>query len=128
LQAGEYLASGEMKDYCRLTYELRNEISPECVCILDGINWDNPPKSSDFLSEDWELLYEEKSLSNRLKYRLKKYPKIIIGFDSKDRNGNENPHWHRENPNGKKFPYLDKYGKPTARNTPHSHIYVKSKK
>jgi hypothetical protein len=94
---------------------------------LDGINWDNPPKSPEFLSEEWELRTEEKSLSNRLVYRHKKYPKIKINFDAKDRNGNDNPHWHRENPENKKFPYLDKNGKPAARNTPHSHIYVKKK-
>jgi hypothetical protein len=126
LQAGEYLASGEMKDYCRLTYELRNEISPECVCILDGINWDNPPKSPDFLSEDWEFIEDEPGNGVRPRFKHKVYPKIVIGFDSFDSNGNEKPHWHRENPNPQRLKeYLDKNGKETARNSKNSHIYLR---
>ncbi len=71
LQAGEYLASGEMKDYCCLTFELRNEISPECVCLLDGINWDNPPKSPEFLSEEWEEYFVKENLIGRRFFRHK---------------------------------------------------------
>jgi hypothetical protein len=109
---------------------LRNEISPECVCVLDGINWDNPPKSPADLSQDWELIEDEKSVSNRFIFKHKDYPKIRIGFDEKDKNGKEKPHWHRENPDlkSKKYRYLDKDGNTVMRNTPNSHIYVKTKK
>jgi hypothetical protein len=126
LQEGEYLASGEMKDYCRLTYELRNEISPECVCILDGINWDNPPESPDFLSEDWEFIEDDPN-KFRKRFRHKQYRKIVIGFDVNDCRGENRPHWHRENSdnNFKDFPYLDKKGNPVRRGSPNSHIYTK---
>jgi hypothetical protein len=104
---------------------LRNEISPECVCILDGINWDNPPKSPEFLSEDWEFIHDDPSRL-RVRFRHKFYPKIVIGFDEKNSLRENRPHWHRENPdNLKEFPYLDKNGNPVRRGSPNSHIYTR---
>ena len=55
-EAGEFLTSGEQKDYCELLFQFRDSVSTECVGVLDGINWDNPPKSPEDLGEDWEEL------------------------------------------------------------------------
>ncbi len=130
IENGEELPSGEMRDYCHLLYVLRDSISPQCVCVLDGINWDNPPKSPEKLPEVWEFFEREKNMGNRKFFRHKRYPKIVIGIDIKDSNGNEKPHWHRENPNSisHKDEYLDKNCNPVKRSSPPSHIYVRTKK
>jgi hypothetical protein len=130
LEGGEVLPSGEMVDYCRLMAILRDSISPSCVCVLDGINWDNPPRSPEKLTDEWEFIEDDPNKGFRPRYRHKFYPKIIIGFDIDDSNGNEKPHWHRENPNKqhKKVPYLDKDCNPIRRNSPQSHIYIRTKK
>ena len=102
IEGGEDLPSGEWKDYCHLMAVLRDSISPKCVCVLDGINWNNPPKSPEKLPEVWELIVDERDQGFRPRYRNKLYPKIVIGFDQYDSQGREKPHWHRENPNKKK--------------------------
>jgi len=127
IESGEELPSGEWKDYCHLMAVLRDSISPPCVCVLDGINWDNPPRSPEKLPEVWELFERAKNNGNRKFFRHKLYPKIVIGIDMKDSNGNKKPHWHRENPNSvsKKDLYLDKNCLPVKRGGEESHIYVR---
>ena len=51
IESGEDLPSGELRDYCHLMAVLRDSISPKCVCVLDGINWDNPPQNPEKLPE-----------------------------------------------------------------------------
>ncbi len=130
IEGDEKLPSGEMRDYCHLMAVLRDSISPACVCALDGINWDNPPRSPEKLPEVWELIPEDEYQSNRFRFQHKTYTKIRIGFDAKDKNGNDKPHWHRENPNkkDKKRQYLDKNCNPIKRSLPDSHIYIRTRK
>lgn len=106
---------------------LRDSISPQCVCVLDGINWDNPPKSPEKLPDGWELIEDDKNNGNRFRFQHKIYTKIKIGFDAKDSNGNDKPHWHRENPNKrkKKLQYLDKDCNPLDRHKSETHIYTR---
>jgi hypothetical protein len=128
VEAGEYLASGEMRDYCQLLATLRDSISSECVCILDGINWDNPPRNPALLPDVWQEYKAKEDQGNRRNFKHKLYPKIHIDFDLKDKNGNERPHWHRLNPNkgtDKKKQYLDKNCFPVSRHSPESHIYTR---
>ncbi len=110
IESGEDLPSGEMRDYCHLMAVLRDSISPQCVCVLDGINWDNPPKNPEKLPKVWELIQDEPNNGNRLRFQDKTYTKIVVGFDATNSNGDERPHWHRENPNKKKGQeYLDQH-------------------
>ncbi len=126
IEGGEELPSGELKDYCHLMAILRDSISPPCVCILDGINWDNPPKSPERLPDVWEFVENDPNNGHRPRYRHKTYTRIIIGFDLYDTNGDEKPHWHRENPNTRKGQeYLDKDCQVMYRKSKKSHIYTR---
>ncbi len=130
IENGEDLPSGEMRDYCHLMAVLRDSISPKCVCALDGINWDNPPRSPEKLPEVWELIQYEPNNGNRLRFQHKIYTRIVVGFGATDSNGDKRPHWHRENPNKqqKNVQYLDKNCNPIKRGLPDSHIYVRVRK
>ncbi len=126
IESGEDLPSGEFKDYCHLMAVLRDSISPKCVCALDGINWDNPPKNPERLPEVWEEYRDQRDNGERRYFKHTLYPKIKIDFDAKDTNGNERPHWHRENPNPRKGQeYLDQDCNITFRKSKPSHIYVR---
>ncbi len=109
---------------------LRDSISPPCVCALDEINWDNPPRNPEKLPEGWEEFFKSNNQGNRRFFRHKVYRNIRIDFDAKDKNGNDKPHWHRENSNekDKKRQYLDKDCNPIKRGLPDSHIYIRIKK
>ncbi len=130
IESGEDLPSGEMRDYCHLMATLRDSISPQCVCLLDDINWDNPPRSPEKLPEVWEEFENPKNQGNRLSFRHKIYTKIKIEFDRYDSQGREKPHWHRENPNKKnqKDEYLDFDCNTIRRGAPNSHLYVRIRK
>ncbi len=130
IEGGEELPSGEWKDYCHLMAVLRDSISPKCVCALDGINWDNPPRSPERLPEGWQEYKIPNNGGKRLFFRHKIYPKIKIDFDANDSQGNEKPHWHRKNPNGRsdRDLYIDQDCGIVAKNSKKSHIYVRLKK
>ncbi len=129
IESGEDLPNGEWKDYCHLMAVLRDSISPQCVCVLDGINWDNPPRSPERLPEVWELIVDERDQGNRFRFKHKTYTRIVIGFDATDSKGDERPHWHRENPNKKKGQeYLDQDCNPVRSKSNPSHIYVRIRK
>ncbi len=130
IQGGEELPSGEWKDYCHLMAVLRDSISPQCVCILDGINWNNPPRSPEKLPEGWQEYKNSKDDGNRRFFKQKVYPKIKIDFDAEDSQGREKPHWHRQNPNyqSQKDQYLDRDCNIVRRYHPHSHLYVRLKR
>lgn len=126
IESGEELPSGELKDYCHLMAVLRDSISPRCVCVLDGINWDNPPKSPEKLPENWEEYRDSRDIGNRRYFKHKIYSKIKIDFDLYDSQGRERPHWHRENPNKRKGEeYLDQDCKPILRKSKPSHFYLR---
>lgn len=108
-------------------YVLRDSISPQCVCVLDGINWDNPPRSPEKLPENWEEFKNSKDEGKRRYFKHKIYTKIEIDFDLKDSQGREKPHWHRVNPNSrsKKDQYLDKNCNPLKKGNQETHIYTR---
>ena len=129
-EAGDYLTSGEKTDFCELLFLLRDSVSTECVSILDGINWDNPPKSPEFLSEDWEELPTGDSKRSR-KFKHKKYG-IEFVFDTADETAGKKAaksrgHYHRFNPNSKNKTdyYLDENGLPCSKGSKSSHIYTR---
>jgi hypothetical protein len=120
------LPLGDYKDYCQLMAVLRDSIPTDCVCVLDGIDWNNPPKSPEELPDEWEEVTDPRNGSGRKEFAHKKYPKIIIGFDAKDQNGRDRPHWHRYHPyRSRKDYYLDIDCNSLNRGHKHSHIYVK---
>jgi len=126
IENGEELPAGEKRNYCHLMSILRDSISANCVCVLDGINWDNPPKNPDKLPEVWEEFKQPTTGGNRRFFRHKIYIKIVIGFDVNNSNGEVKPHWHRENPNAfKGQEYIDKDCQLTYKKAKKSHIYVR---
>ena len=129
-EAGDYLTSGEKTDFCELLFLLRDSVSVECVNILDGINWDNPPKSPEGLSEDWEELPSRKPREHR-EFKHRKYG-FRIRFDIGQPNASKKAHksrnhWHRYNPNSVSDHdmYLDKFGNIIRKNHGDSHIQIR---
>lgn len=122
-ESGEQLPKGEMHDYCHLLYVLKDSIPLECVCVLDGINWDKPPQNPEKLSGDWEEVstseQKERTTTRTFKHRLYKFR---INFDTRGK-----AHWHRFNPNSVKKSdfYLDKDCKPILKGSKESHIFVR---
>lgn len=96
-ESGEQLPKGEMHDYCHLLYVLKDSIPLECVCVLDGINWDKPPQTPEKLNGDWEEVTSERP-DRHLFFKHRVYQKIKIRYDFELENGREG-HWHRYNPN-----------------------------
>jgi len=136
IETKQELSEQEMFDYCHFLYVLRDSISSECVCILDGIDWENPPKNPDFLSEDWkEITHPHQALySNTRVFVHKKYNKIRISFDKakivnqKTKAYEAKDHWHRFNPNSQKIKYdyyLDFRGANVGKGSDKSHILTK---
>lgn len=135
-EAGEFLASGEEKDYCLLMAALKDSIVLDCLPVLEGINWERPPKSPEALGPDWvEITHpEQKKNGNRSEFCHKKHPKIKIVFDKgvPDAPGKglkayiKQDHWHRFNPNAKGTQdlYLDKSSFPVPDKSKDSHILI----
>ncbi len=132
-ESGEQLPKGEMHDYCHLLYVLKDSVPLECVCVLDGINWDKPPQNPEKLNGDWEDVTNPNDI-NRQRFKNKRYPKVEIYFDKaieseyKGKNAAiRQNHWHRVNPNSKndKDRYLDIDCNAIHKNNPKSHIFPK---
>ena len=93
IENGEELPSGELKDYCHLMAVLRDSISPRCVCVLDGINWDNPPKSPEKLPDNWVEFKNLKDEGSRRYFKHKILTKSIFnGRNPKICTGNISVH------------------------------------
>ena len=113
----------------KLLFLLRDSVSTECVGVLDGINWDNPPKSPEKLGEEWEEVTKPGIPGLTRTFRHRKY-RLLINFDKGNPSAPQKAdkyrdHWHRLNPNktGKQNYYLDSQGKPAGKGTKPSHIF-----
>ena len=132
-EKGEILPSGEEKDFCILMASLRDSILLDCMPVLEGINWERPPKSPEALGPDWVEITSDKQDEDATtrKFQHLVYKKLIIYFDKGDPSDNgfaAQDHWHRQNPNAThkvKYARLDKHGKPVHRKSGSSHLIVR---
>lgn len=132
---GEKLSEKEFELYCLLLKKIWKIKLSECICkdgmdnLTPGIDWLNPPKSSDELNDDWIEVTPNsmKERSSRKVYRHKKTLEEIAFEIGRTVNGERTPsHWHRYNPNStdNKDLYLDICGKVVGKSLERSHIYI----
>ena len=97
----------------------------------DDIDWVvSPPCDPDDLNEDWEeTTHPQKKRRTIDRDFTNKRTKVKIEYHPKNKNGEDEPHWHRKNPNStnKHNYYLDKYGNIVEKNSKKSHIYTNCK-
>ncbi len=125
------LPAGEMKDYCHLNYVLNQKMTLECACLLDQINWDNPPLPEE-LPKEWEEIGTGSPTGRLFKHK-------IYGFEIRFDYGNPNlnpkadgyhDHWHRENPlaTNQNDRYLTKNCQVVRKGHTQSHIPLRKKR